>query len=140
MIRKYKEVEIPTLIIIWERATKIAHPFLKKDFSQMVKTAMIDQYLPNSETYVYEENKVILGFISMLDNEIGGLFVCPDNQGKGIGSALVKHVGLRSKELEVEVFDKNEIGKPFYLKQGFIVVKDYFHELSNEKVLRMKKT
>lgn len=138
MIRKYNEKEIPTLINIWERASTIAHPFLDIEFTQMVKKAMTEMYLPNSDTWVYVESNNIVGFISMLENEIGGLFVSPEHHSKGIGTALVNHIKQFHKELEVEVFEKNKVGKPFYEKYGFITIKEYIQKETNENVLRMK--
>ena len=138
MIRKYTEKEIPTLMSIWEEATGIAHPFLTVEFSQMVKKAMTEMYLPNSDTWVYLESDKIVGFISMLENEIGGLFVSPEHHSKGIGTSLVNHMKQFHPSLEVEVFEKNTIGKPFYEKYGFRPMKEYIHEGSNENVIRMK--
>lgn len=139
MIRKYNEKEIPILINIWEQASTIAHPFLDTEFTQMLKKAMTEMYLPNSDTWVYVESNKIVGFISMLENEIGGLFVSPEHHSKGIGTALVNHIKQFHKELEVEVFQKNKIGKPFYEKYGFRTIKEYIQEGTNENVLRMKK-
>lgn len=139
MIRKYNEKEIPILLNIWEEASTIAHPFLNSQFTQMVKKAMKETYLPNSDTWVYEKSNETIGFISMMGNEIGGLFVSPKHHSKGIGTSLVNHVKQLHKELEVEVFEKNKIGRPFYKKLGFAKIKDYIHEGTNEKVIRMKK-
>lgn len=139
MIRKYNEIEIPILIGIWEKASTIAHPFLDAEFTQMVKKAMTEMYLPNSDTWVYVESNRIIGFISMIGNEIGGLFVSPEHHSKGIGTSLVNHIKEFHKELEVEVFKLNKIGKPFYEKYGFKVFKEYNHEGSNQKILRMRK-
>ncbi|MFT5761172.1 MAG: putative acetyltransferase [Polaribacter sp.] len=139
MIRKYKEVEIPVLLEIWEKAALIAHPFLSDEFHQMVKGAMKDMYLPNSDTWIYEESGAIIGFIAMLNNEIGGLFVDPNQQSKGIGTALVKHISQFHDTLEVEVFEENKIGKPFYEKYGFKVIKEYVMKETNQNVLRMQK-
>ncbi len=139
MIRKYNEIEITTLVDIWEQASTIAHPFLDAEFTQMVKKAMTEMYLPNSDTWVYIESNKIIGFISMLENEIGGLFISPEHQSKGIGTSLVNHIKQFHKELEVEVFELNKIGMPFYEKYGFKVIKEYIHEESNQKVLRMRK-
>tara|TARA_R110002073_G_scaffold4213_4_gene28084 strand:- start:45219 stop:45638 length:420 start_codon:yes stop_codon:yes gene_type:complete len=138
MIRKYKEIEIPILLDIWEQASKVAHPFLDAEFSQMVKKAMSEMYLPNSDTWVYEESNVIVGFISMAENEIGGLFVYPKHHSKGIGTALINHINQFHTTLEVEVFEQNEIGKPFYEKYGFKKINEYIHEESNCNVLRMR--
>lgn len=138
MIRKYNDNEIPTLVNIWEQSSRIAHPFLTEEFTLMVKQAMKETYLPNSNTWVYVEANNILGFISMIENEIGGLFVSPEHHAKGIGTALVNHMKQFHKNLEVEVFDQNKIGKPFYEKYGFKVYKEYIMESTNQKVLRMK--
>ncbi|WP_375242659.1 N-acetyltransferase [Lacinutrix sp.] len=138
MIRKYNEIEIPTLVDIWEQASRIAHPFLNDEFTQMVKKAMREMYLPNSDTWVYEESNTIIGFISMAENEIGGLFVNPKNHSNGIGTSLVNHMKQFHKELEVEVFEQNKIGMPFYKKFGFKIINEYIHEESNHKVIRMK--
>lgn len=138
MIRKYNEIEIPTLVGIWEQASAIAHPFLEAEFTKTVKKSMTDMYLPNSNTWVYLESKKITGFISMMGNEIGGLFVDPEYQSKGIGTSLVNHIKQFHEKLEVEVFEQNKIGKPFYEKYGFDVFKEYIQEDTNQKVLRMR--
>ncbi len=139
MIRRYKETEIPTLMDIWEQASTMAHPFLSEAFTQMVKKAMTETYLPNSDTWVYETDNEIIGFISMLNNEIGGLFVHPNHHGKDIGSSLVKHIEQFHQEIEVEVFEQNIIGKPFYEKYGFETIKNYVQDGTGQRVLRMRK-
>lgn len=139
MIRKYNENEIPKLLEIWEAAALIAHPFLSIEFHETVKKAMKDMYLPNSDTWVYEESGYTIGFIAMINNEIGGLFVDPNQQSKGVGTSLVNHMTQFHETLEVEVFEENKIGKPFYEKYGFTVIKEYVMKETNQKVLRMKK-
>lgn len=138
MIRRYSEEEIPQLLRIWEAAAIIAHPFLDEPFHQFVKTAMAETYLPNSNTWVYENEQGIIGFISMNGDEIGGLFVDPGHQSKGIGGQLVKHMIPKHAPLEVEVFKRNTIGLPFYVKHGFEVINEYFHEESGQDVLRLR--
>lgn len=138
MIRKHTPDDAATILDIWYQASAVAHPFLDDTFVEYVKTAMRDMYIPNSETWVYEENNSILGFISMMDNEIGGLFVLPNNQGKGIGTQLVNFIQPHHDSLEVEVFDENSIGRGFYDKYGFKEINKYFHSESNQAVLRLK--
>ena len=116
----------------------MAQPFLDAAFVEKVKKDMKDIYLPNAETWVFEENNVVIGFISMIGNEIGGLFVSPDQHSKGVGTRLVDFIGEYHRELEVEVFKDNKIGRGFYDKYGFKMMKEYFHEESNQVLLRMK--
>ncbi len=139
MIRKYKEHEIPTLMTIWEESASLAHPFLSDEFNAMVKQMMTEKYLPDSDTWVYEESDKIIGFISMMGNEIGGLFVDPSCQSKGVGTSLVNYMEQFHKNLEVEVFQENKIGRPFYEKSGFTIIKEYYMEGANQTVLRMKR-
>ena len=139
MIRKHTEDDLEQLLTIWSLSSTKAHPFLKKEFVEKVSSDMRNLYMPNTETWVYEVEGEIIGFVSMMDNEIGGLFVLPDNMGKGIGRQLVDFVSKSHKVLEVEVFEKNEIGRAFYDKYGFQAIKEFIHEESGENVLRMRK-
>ncbi|WP_191859286.1 N-acetyltransferase [Hanstruepera ponticola] len=138
MIRKHIPSDLEPILEIWYQSSTLAHPFLEDNFVEQVKTAMRDMYIPGSETWVYEENNNILGFISMMDNEIGGLFVLPNHHGNGIGTQLVNFIKPMHKRLEVEVFDKNTIGRAFYDKYGFEQMNHYFHKDSNQDVLRLK--
>ncbi|NNE99385.1 MAG: GNAT family N-acetyltransferase [Pyrinomonadaceae bacterium] len=137
MIRKYKETDLETVVDIWYKSSTLAHPFLKPDFVEKVKKDMHDIYIPNSETWVYEEAGKVVGFIGMIENEIGGLFVLPDQHSKGIGTKLVDLISEIHDELEVEVFKKNKIGRAFYDKYGFKLIKEYFDEASRHSVLRL---
>ena len=138
MIRKHKAQDLEQIINVWYQSSTLAHPFLSSIFVEKVKSDMTNIYIPNSETWVYEVDNSIVGFISMLDNEIGGLFVLPNNHSKGIGSKLVDFIKKEHSDLEVEVFEKNIIGRAFCDKYGFEIIKKYYHEESGYDVLRLK--
>ncbi len=137
MIRKRAEKDNDEIMNVWYEASSLAHSFLEDDFVEKAKKDLRDIYIPNTETWVYEENNTVIGFISMAGNEIGGLFVLPNNHLKGIGTQLVNFVHELYGELEVEVFEKNTIGRAFYVKYGFVQMKRYFHKESNNDVLRL---
>lgn len=138
MIRKHKIKDLDQIINIWYQSSTLAHPFLSSSFVEKVKSDMTTIYIPNSDTWVYEVDNSIVGFISMMDNEIGGLFVLPNHHSKGIGTKLVDFIKKEHSNLEVEVFDKNLIGRAFYNKYGFKKIKKYSHEESGHEVLRLK--
>ena len=138
MIRKHAPEDIETLMAIWLESSSMAHPFLDATFVDSVKNDMRNLYMPNSETWVFEENGTIHGFISLIKNEIGGLFVTPKHHFKGIGTQLVNFTSKMHPTLEVEVFDKNGIAKAFYDKKGFQFIKQYYHKASGEEVIRLK--
>lgn len=138
MIRKHKEQDLEQIINVWDKSSSLAHPFLNSNFVKKVKSDMTNIYIPNSETWVYEIENSIVGFISMLDNEIAGLFVLPNSHSKGIGTKLVDFIIKKHSTLEVEVFEKNSIGRAFYNKYGFEKIKIYNHKESGNEVLRLK--
>lgn len=138
MIRKYKEADLELLINIWYQSSTNAHPFLEDEFVEKVKKDMQEIYLPNSETWVFEEDNTIIGFISMIGNEIGGLFVSPNHFSKGTGTKLVNFISEIHDIIEVEVFKKNSIGCAFYKKYGFRLIKEYIHEETNNVLLRLR--
>jgi putative acetyltransferase len=140
MIRTYKETDLDSLMIIWQQASVLAHPFLDDEFVKKVTKDMREIYLPNpdAKTYVYVKSKEILGFISMIENEIAGLFVNPEHHSKGIGSALVNYIKDNYDSLEVEVFKNNKIGRAFYDKYGFKKVTEHIFEQANQEVLRLR--
>ena len=122
---------------IWYSASTVVHPFLEKSFIDKVTSDMRNLYIPGSDTWVYVEDNSIIGFVSMIDNEIGGLFILPDDQSKGVGRKLVDFIAETHKNIEVEVFEKNDVARKFYQKYGFKQIKQYFHEESKNEVLRL---
>lgn len=80
---------------------------------------MRNVYIPASETYVYERDGSIKGFISIYENNIAAIFVSPTLQGKGIGSELIKFVKNTNKELSLCVYKSNIKSISFYKKHGF---------------------
>jgi len=139
MIRKHVENDLEQIMKIWDASSTLAHPFLNSAFVEKVKSDMRNIYIPDSETWVYENDLGVIGFISMIDDEIGGLFVLPQYQSSGIGTKLVNYVSQLHEKLEVEVFEKNQIGRSFYNKYGFEIIKEYMHEDSGEMLLRLLK-
>ena len=139
MIRRHIENDLERIMKIWEESSTLAHPFLDTTFVEKVKMDMRHIYIPGSETCVFEIDELVVGFISMFDDEIAGLFVLPEYHSKGIGTKLVNYVNEFHKKLEVEVFEENKIGRSFYDTYGFKLDKEYVHLPSGERVLRLIK-
>ncbi|AXI47958.1 GNAT family N-acetyltransferase [Sulfitobacter sp. SK012] len=137
MIRKYKTDDIEALIDIWDTADTLAHPFLSVEVRDQVRKDMRNIYFPNAETWVLEDNGVPVGFIAMIDTEIGGLFLAPSQHGKGMGRQMVDHVVALKGPLTVEVFKDNKIGLPFYERYGFAVTGEGMFEASGDETLKM---
>ena len=137
MIRNFQNEDEDNLVQVWRQANAVGHPFLQTKVVQQIEKDLRNQYLPQSKTWVYLLDKEIVGFICMLQNEIGGLFVLPQYHGQGIGTQLIDHVRNLYGALAVEVFEKNEKGKTFYFHYGFQQQFAYFHEETQQIMLRL---
>jgi putative acetyltransferase len=138
MIRKYQDHDLDSLLELWYRASRQAHPFLDEAFLRQERDAITGVHMLKAETWVYVRQTNVVGFISLLGNEVGGFFVDPTVQGEGIGRALMDHARLLREELEVEVFKANSIGRRFYDRYGFVFVKEHVDEQTGQLVLRMR--
>jgi putative acetyltransferase len=137
MIRKYRTEDTDALVLIWRNANALAHSFLADGFVAQVAQDMRNIYLPNAETWVLEEDEKPLGFIALVGDEIGGLFLEPAFHGRGFGKALADHAVALHGPLRVEVFEKNAIGRCFYDRYGFVETERYVHEGSGEETIKM---
>ena len=118
-IRAYEAADLPRLSSIWFDASQQAHPFLGATRLRKQQTLIENIYLPNSETWVACEAGEPIGFISLLDASIGGLFIEPKLQSGGVGRALIAHALKLKGELSLEVYADNIKAFAFYQRLGF---------------------
>lgn len=137
IIRPYADADLEDLLFAWEDATKIAHPFLTEEFLATERHNIPNVYLPNAETWVLEQDGLVIGFIALLGNEIGAIFVRADCHGTGAGRALMDKAKQLLPTLEVEVFEANHIGRKFYASCGFTLLSRSIHEPTGQPVLRL---
>ena len=137
-IRRYNEHDLAAVLTAWERASRLAHPFLTDDFLDQEREAIPTVYLPNTKTWVAEDDGVVVGFRSLLENEVGAIFVQPQYHGTGAGRALMDIAKSQHPVLYVEVFEANKLGRRFYDKSGFQRVHTYLHQPTQQILLRLK--
>lgn len=140
MIREYEKKDLEDLLEAWYSASKVAHPFLSEDFLKEERKNLATDHLPKAETWVYEQNGTVIGFIALIGNEVGGIFLDPKFHGKGFGRAMMDHARSIRDVLELDVFKDNSIGRNFYKKYGFIEEYEYLHKESGFMQLRLKLT
>lgn len=139
-IRKYKESDLESVLDSWESATRLAHEFMQDDFIAQERKNVERVYLPNTDTWVAEIDNEVRGFIALMGNEVGAIFLQPNYHGKGIGRALMDKAQELHGNLEVEVFKANSIGRNFYSRYGFKLMEEKLHEPTGQQVLRLKFT
>ncbi|WP_430734852.1 GNAT family N-acetyltransferase [Halodesulfovibrio aestuarii] len=122
MIRNFQQSDMEQVITIWLEASIQAHDFVAREFWESKSIDMRETYIPSSETYVYEEDGIIKGFIALYNNTVAALFISPSHQRHGIGSQLIaKSKEIRSK-LELTVYKENHNSTTFYKKCGFKIM------------------
>ena len=138
MIRKYEDRDLEDVLTAWAAASQIAHPFLTKEFLAQERENIPNVYLPNAETWVYEDGGRVVGFVALIGNEVGAVFVHPNQQRTGIGCILMDKARELRDELEVEVFKANQIGRAFYAKYGLELIEAKIHAPTGQDVLRLR--
>jgi putative acetyltransferase len=120
MIREWCNDDTSPLLTLWMESTIHAHPFIDETYWHESEALVRDVYLPAAVTWVWEEDGVVKGFVSVMESQfVGALFVAPDAERRGIGSALLNHVKQHFSELSLEVYQKNSRAVNFYHTLGF---------------------
>lgn len=138
VIRPYNSNDLDDVLDAWYLASLQAHPFLGDDFLDAERERLAKVWLPASETSVFQKSGRVAGFVSMVGNEVGGIFVSPKHQNQGIGHALLDHVAATRPYLELEVFKANTIGRRFYDAYGFQVLSEGVDDTTGLPVLRLR--
>lgn len=141
MIRNISNKDLNKIMDIWLESTIKAHDFIPKEYWQNSYNTVKNVYIPMAETFVYEEDKCIKGFISIINNEfIGALFVDTYYQGSGVGKELIDYAIDRYKKLNLAVYKGNKKSVEFYINRGFKIVKEQVNEDSGYGEYIMEKT
>ncbi len=138
MIRKFQQSDIDQVINIWLDASVKAHDFVEKEFWESRVKDMREIYIPSAETYIYEEEYIIKGFVSLYNDTIAAIFVSPAFQGEGIGGKLMKKVKDIRDNLSLTVYKKNIKSIEFYHKCGFKIAREQIDEHTGHPELVMK--
>lgn len=137
-IRKYEPADCGALLAVWEASAVVAHPFWGPEALNRERQNIVEKFLPVAETYVFERLGAVVGFISLLGTEVGGIFVAPECQGQGIGRALMDWARASRDHLELDVFEANESARAFYAAYGFGVIRERLDEVTGQQVLRLR--
>ncbi|MCP4117037.1 MAG: N-acetyltransferase [Desulfobacteraceae bacterium] len=137
MIRNFQEPDMDQVLKIWFEASIMAHDFIEKEFWEAKVTDMREVYLPSAETYVYDEEGMIKGFISLYEDTIAAIFVSPTAQGKGIGKQLMEKAKGVRQSLNLTVYKKNSKSIDFYKKCAFKTQREQIDEHTGHPELLM---
>ena len=119
MLRPLSKSDLDAAVELWYQASVKAHGFIPANFWHAQRAAMRDIYLPASESWVYEEQGQLAGFISWHQGSVAALFIAPSWQSQGLGRQLLDHLKARHEQLELTVYAENEQARRFYTRNGF---------------------
>ena len=138
MIRKFENLDVDAVLLIWLLANLDAHAFIPASFWE-AHFEMVRDMLPQAELYVHENEatRQIDGFIGLTENHIEGIFVAKSARSKGIGKALLGYAKSRKPRLTLSVYQKNERALAFYRREQFAVHSEGIDEDTNEAEIQM---
>ena len=139
-VRQYEDSDLEGVISGWENASKIAHPFLKMDFLAQERKYIPELFMPIADTWIVALDNLVVGFIALIGNEVGAIFLQPEHHDKKMGKLMMDKAQELHGDLEVEVFERNQIGRNFYRQYGFKLIEEKTHEQTGERILRLKFT
>ena len=120
MIRKLLNGDIDRVADIWLKTNLKAHYFISNQYWKS-NYELVKEMMSQSEVYVYEDDKMIQGFVGLNDKYIEGIFVSDEMQSCGIGKLLLDYVKDKKVSLRLNVYQKNARAISFYQREGFII-------------------
>ena len=132
MIRKMQNIDINRVADIWLKTNLKAHDFIPEQYwtsnYELVKEMMLQ-----AEVYVYEDNKIIQGFVGLSNEYIEGIFVSDEMQSCGIGKLLLDYIKNKKVRLRLNVYQKNTRALSFYQREEFNIQCEGFYGATGEK-------
>ena len=132
MIRKMQNPDINRVADIWLKTNLKAHDFIPEQYWTS-NYELVKEMMSQSEVYVYEDDKMIQGFVGLSNEYIEGIFVCDKLQSQGIGKLLLDFIKERRTGLSLNVYEKNTRAIHFYQREGFEIQDEGIDEATGEK-------
>lgn len=132
MIRKLQKTDINRVADIWLKTNLKAHYFIPEQYWTN-NYEVVKEMLPQVDVYVYEDDKIIQGFIGINDEYIEGIFVSDEMQSRGIGKILLDYIKDKKDRLQLKVYQKNVRAMSFYQREGFTIQSEEMDEFTREK-------
>ena len=132
MIRKLQKTDINRVADIWLKTNLKTHYFIPEQYWTN-NYAVVKEMLPQAEVYVYEDDKIIQGFVGINAEYIEGIFVSDEMQSHGIGKILLDYIKDKKVRLQLNVYQKNVRAISFYQREGFTIQGEQIDEFTGEK-------
>jgi len=124
-IRRALDAERMDLVMLWERAVRATHLFLREEDIVALRPLVAAELASHTfDWWVLElASHGPIAFLGLTSGVIEALFVDPDYHRGGAGAALVDHAqSLNPGSLSVDVNEDNPRAIAFYRALGFALV------------------
>ena len=119
-IDKIETSEFPEVVDVWEASVRATHHFLKEEDIEYFKPLILNEYLKAVELRGVRDNeRKIIGFLGVAEQNLEMLFIHPQARGKGIGKTLLNYAITELGITKVDVNEDNEQAVGFYHHSGF---------------------
>jgi ribosomal protein S18 acetylase RimI-like enzyme len=127
IIRPYAPGDFDAVTRLWRAAREKAFPVFQKEKGHTFEEDC--DYFRNviskkNDIWVADMTNHVTGFLAMAGDFVDQLYVHPDSQRRGVGTALLDHARSISRDhVWLYTFQSNTDGRAFYEKNGFIAVR-----------------
>ena len=126
-VRRLEREQFAAAVDVWVRARWDAQPWLEERMGYTDEQNLAffrDVICVEFQVWIAAEGATVLGLIALKNNEIDRLYVAPEFQRRGIGSALLDKARELSPEwLGLFTHQRNEKARRFYEARGFSAVR-----------------
>lgn len=125
LIRPAELNEAEAIADIYISSFKKALPTVKLAHQdQEIRQWFKEVVLPKGGTWVAEDNSQLIGFMTIEGDVLDELYLTPEAQGHGVGSALLeKAKQIYPNGLKTYTFQVNTTARNFYEKHGFKAIR-----------------
>lgn len=111
------------ILDLWMRSFTHGNSFIENDFWQKHYDVAKETYLNEKDNFVYtDDDGKIIGFICVdSTNYVRGVFVDPEHENRGIGTALMNFIKESYAVLRMNIYMKNKNTLNFASYHGFLI-------------------
>jgi GNAT superfamily N-acetyltransferase len=126
-LRRMRPDETPIACALWTRSKKRAYPWLAIEQGRSPAEDLVyfsGTLCARCELWIALREERVVGVMALEGSHVDQLYVAPDEQGAGVGSALLAHAKiLRPGGLSLFTFQRNARARAFYEARGFRAVR-----------------
>ncbi|WP_378175303.1 GNAT family N-acetyltransferase [Aquimarina sp. SS2-1] len=124
LVNSINKNEFSSVVDVWGASVRATHHFLKEEDIAYFKPLILNEYLDAVELRcVRNNNKDIIGFLGVAEQNLEMLFIYPEYRGMSIGKTLLSYSIDQLNVIKVDVNEQNEQAVGFYEHAGFKTIR-----------------